>query len=81
MLFHVLAQNNVTTEYDIFNFIIIYNKYRIGNQLCAQTNLAPDTLANYRPLSNLPFLSKVLERPPDVRGGARDHPMLLAGLI
>lgn len=37
-------------------------KYAVIKPLLKKTNLAPDSLASYRPISNLPFLSKVLER-------------------
>jgi len=37
-------------------------KHALVTPLLKKTNLDPDQLKNYRPVSNLPFLSKVLER-------------------
>ena len=37
-------------------------KHALVKPLLKKTNLDPDFLKNYRPVSNLPFLSKVLER-------------------
>lgn len=37
-------------------------KYAAVKPLLKKPNLDPDVLANYRPISNLPFISKVLER-------------------
>ena len=37
-------------------------KHAIVKPLLKKTNLDPEDLKNYRPISNLPFLSKVLER-------------------
>ena len=37
-------------------------KHTIVRPLLKKTNLDPENLNNYRPVSNIPFLSKVLER-------------------
>uniref|UniRef100_A0A8C6SKQ3 Reverse transcriptase domain-containing protein n=1 Tax=Neogobius melanostomus TaxID=47308 RepID=A0A8C6SKQ3_9GOBI len=37
-------------------------KYAVIKPLLKKPNLDPDILANYRPISNLPFISKVLEK-------------------
>jgi hypothetical protein len=39
----------------------------LSKQHLKKPNLDPNTLKNYRPISNLPFVSKVLERIVDVR--------------
>ncbi len=39
-----------------------YFKVAVIKPLLKKPNLDPDVLANYRPISNLPFLSKVLEK-------------------
>ena len=37
-------------------------KVAVIKPLLKKTTLDPEVLANYRPISNLPFLSKILER-------------------
>ena len=37
-------------------------KHALVKPLLKKSNLDPECLKNYRPISNLPFLSKVLER-------------------
>jgi hypothetical protein len=43
-------------------YVPLFFKTAVIKPLLKKHNLDPDLLANYRPISNLPFLSKILER-------------------
>ena len=60
-----------TLKYSILNFICksLYDgimdkslKYAIIKPILKKTSLVPDVLTNYRPISQLPIISKIIER-------------------
>ena len=53
---------NVMTNSLMSGYVPQSFKIAVINSSLKKPNLDPDNLANYRPISNLPFLSKILEK-------------------
>jgi len=48
-----------------------YSSWQVIKPLIKKLQLDPNNLANYRPISNLPFMSKILEK--KFQSGFRPH--------
>ena len=60
-LFSETILNILNTSLEI-GYVPQFFKYAVVKPLLKKPNLDADTLSNYRPISNLPFISKVLEK-------------------
>ena len=59
-----LLHFNMKPKAYIYSIFFLYMGILFYPLLCCiiESNIDPDDLANYRPISNLPFLSKILEK-------------------